>query len=301
MKVAFYPVGDINRASSRYRVYWIVEACPEFMIGNQTNWRDADVVVFQRAFTKNHQNVAVAARKAGKLVVLDISDFHFHRAKWKKMWPSVKAMASYAHVFTTSNVDDAHEIRETIAKGRPVYIIPNAQKMSSKKKQHSKVAIPTIGWLGRENTMLKTLGTIWPALSLLSAEGIRFRFLIVNDTGSTHGLVLPGNEVVGKKWKLSEVNDVVMKFDLGVCPQLRQPDGRYHKDENKAVTLWSAGVPCVSFARTKDWYGDLRKLLTDWRFRQKQGAKGIERAKEWQPASVVKQWKKMFAAELKKS
>lgn|GEM_PF-3892122 len=296
MKVCFYPVGDITRASSRYRVYWIVAEQEEFIIGDEKNWKDADVLVFQRTLHEKHYQIAKAAHEAGKLVILDITDFHQHRTRWKMM-SAIERMAKVAHCITTGNEDDAHEIRQVLNK--KCYVIPGAQKMSSLHRKHSNVPVPTVVWLGRENTMKKTLGAIWPVFVRLTQRGIRFRVLIVNDSGNTQGLVLLGNQVVGRKWKLDEVYRVVSQCDVGVCPQVKMEDGRYHKDENKAVTCWTCGVPCVSFARTKDWDGDLGKFLTDWRFRATQGRRGIERAKQWAPKAVAQKWLEVIGKELR--
>ena len=143
--------------------------------------------------------------------------------------------------------------------------------------------------------MLLTLGEIWPVLERLSREGIKFRVVVINNSGSTRGLGLPnGNEVRGKKWQLAKVDRMVCQWDLGVCPQIKQPNGRYHKEENKAVTCWRCGVPCVTFDRTKNWYGDIKRLLTDHRYRRQQGSKGPERAKAWSPQAVSEQWLKIM-------
>lgn len=298
MRVCFYPISDITRASSRYRVYWIVAERSEFIIGDDKNWKDADALVFQRTFEKRHYGIAKAAMEAGKLVILDITDFHLYRTRWKMM-PAIERMAKVARCITTGNEDDAHEIR-SVFKGKPCYVIPGAQKPSRHHRKHENVPAPTVVWVGRENTMLKTLGVIWGALTRLAQQGLRFKILVINDSGKTHGLTLgPFNPVIGKKWTLDGVDKMIAQCDVGVCPQLKLEDGRYHKDENKAVSCWSAGVPCVSFRRTKDWEGDLRRLLTDWTFRKSQGRKAIERAKEWTPDRIAKRWEQILAQELK--
>lgn len=311
MGAVFFPVGDKNRASSRYRAHNVVSASKDFSLGNKTNWKKADVLVFQRALDPRHLDFAKQARAAGQLVIFDISDFYFYRHRWKRQMGAVKKMAKLAHCITTSNEDDAADIKAIFKKR--AYVIPGAQQASKHHRKHSNVKVPTIVWLGRENTMHKTLDTIWPALERLSGGGVPFRLLLLNDTGNTHGLTLTGgpggypfisplpvrNVVVGQKWKLAEVYPIVAKCDVGVCPQVKQADGRYHKDQNKAVTCWMCGVPCVTFNITKDWHGDLYKFLTDWQFRAGQGKKAIQRAKAWLPGNVAKQWRKVMEKELR--
>jgi len=304
MRAVFYPVGNENRASSRYRVYNVVEVHKEFVLGTSENWRKADALIFQRVTTR--ANLAAEAKKKGKLIVFDCSDAYFHRHKWKRSWPAVTRMAKIAHVLTTSNKDDATLLRGVFKKR--VHVIPGAQKPSKHRRKHQNVRIPTVVWLGRENTMDKTLGTIWDTLQRLSREGIPFKVLLINDTGNTHGLILGGgfssihghfivNEVVGMKWSLGKVYPTLAQCDLGICPQLKQPNGRYHKDENKAYTCWVCGIPCVSFARTKNWYGDLKKLLTDWKLRERQGKRAITRAKEVAPSKVADTWMRVITRE----
>lgn len=296
LKTIFYPVGSEIRASSRYRVYWIVPERDNFFIGTRTNWKKADVVVFQRAISRRHRRIAEMAKAAGKLIVFDISDFYFYRHKWAAV--GVSKMAKMAHCITTANEDDAWEIRAVYKKR--CYVIPNAQKPSEYRRKHSNVPVPILAWIGRENTMLKTLGSIWPAIVRLSQERVPFRVLLINDTGSTQGLSLPFNRVSGKKWKLEEVYPTLAKCDVGLCPQVKQADGRYHKDINKAVSFWMCGVPCVTFGITKDWHGDLRKLLTNWEFRGKQGYKGLKRSSAWTPVVVAGKWEEILNGELEK-
>lgn len=294
MRVCFYPIGDKNRASSRYRVHNVVEARKDFIVGNKENWVDANALVFQRV--TNLARIAIGAKKAGKLIVFDCTDVYFHRHKWKKLWPGVKQMAGIAHVLTTSNEDDAALMR-TLFKKR-VYVILGAQKPSKHRRKHQGIAKPTIVWVGRENRMQATLVPIWPVLQRLAMSGLRFRLLLINDTGSTRGLTLPFCQVVAKKWRLDTVYREIAECDIGICPQEKQADGRYHKDENKAFTYWLCGVPCVSFRRTKDWFGDLRKLLMDHRFRQQQGPRGIKRAEAVHPKKVAGRWHGVISKEL---
>lgn len=303
MKAAFYPVGGRDRASSRYRVHWITEACSDFVVGDiddhRFNWQSCDILVFQRTVEGKYQNLARKAKKAGKLIMLDITDAYSHRHRWKKLWRGVVEMAKIAHCITTGNEDDAHMLR-AVFKKRRVYVVPGSNKQSGHRRKHAKVAIPTVGWIGRENTMLKTLGAIWPALFRLSVRGLKFRVLIINDSGNTRGLSLPFNEVVGKKWELGEVYPTLAKCDVGLCPQVKEADGRYHKDWNKALSFWTCGVPCITFGITKSWENDLYKLLADWRLREKQGGKGVVRARGWLPVKIVKRWKEIFEKEMER-
>lgn len=309
MKALFFPIGDINRASSRYRAHNIVPACKEFEMGGKRNWQNGDVLIFQRALLPRHFDFAKQGRAAGKLIIFDITDFYFYRYKWQRQMKAIKKMANLAHCITTGNKDDAWLIKSTL--GKRVYVIPNAQKPSKHRRKHQNVRIPTVVWLGRENTMDKTLGTVWGTLQRLSREGVPFKVLLINDTGNTHGLILGGgwsathghfiaNKVVGVKWSLDKVYPTVAKCDLGICPQVKQSNGRYHKDENKAYTCWVCGIPCVSFARTKSWYDDLKRLLTDWKLRERQGRRTIARAKEVAPAQVARVWMKVIKRELAK-
>jgi len=294
----FYPVGDKNRASSRYRAHWVVAAHKDFNIGNRTNWQKADVLVFQRALDSRHFDFAEQARDMGKLVIFDISDFYFYRHRWKRQMGDVKKMAKLAHCITTSNEDDAAEIKAVLKKR--AYVIPGAQKASKHHRKHSNVPVPTIVWVGRQDRMNKVLETVWPALQRLSGARIPFRLMVVNDSGMLPLIPLPFSQIVAEKWALDTIYRTIAQCDVGICPQVKQADGKYHKDGNTAVTMWMCGVPCVTFDRTKDWYGDLYKFLTDWKFRANQGKKAIQRANAWLPENVARQWQKIMTKELGK-
>lgn len=294
MKAVFFPVGDKNRASSRYRVHNVVSARKDFQADSR-DWRNANVLVFQRALERRHFDIAREGKANGKLIILDISDFYFYRHRWKRQMGAVKKMARIAHCLTASNEDDAAEI-ETVLKKR-TYVIPGAQKASKHHRKHSDVPVPTVVWIGRQERMDHVLGSIWPVFQRLSGARVPFRLMIINDLG-THGFYLPFSQIEAKRWSRGMVYPTIARCDVGVCPQVKQTDGRYHKDGNTAVTMWMCGVPCVAFNRTKDWYGDLYKFLTDWRFRASQGRKGIERAKAWLPENVAKKWQKIMQKEI---
>jgi len=292
MKVCFLPIGNTERASSRYRAHWIHPEINGFYVRKDQNWKKANALVFQRTY---HTRLARKAQKMGKLIVFDQTDFYWY---WHELGKkqAIIDMAKIAHCLTTSNEDDASDMRRLLHKR--TYVIPGAQKKSSKIRKHTDVGVPTICWIGRENRMDKTLGSVWPVIHALAAWK-RFRLLIVNDTGDTHGLTLPfGCEVLGKKWRLDTVYSVISECDIGICPQEKLPDGKYHKDCNTAVTFGMCGVPCVTSGITENWHVDLRKLLFDWRFRQRQGQKAIGWAQDYMPHEVARQWYKIIAKEL---
>lgn len=298
MRAVFFPAGDKRRASSRYRVYNIVPQREEFLLGKGGNWKDADVVVFQRTLGSRYEGQAKRMRQAGKLVVFDCSDFYFHK-RWGNM-SQVKRMARHAHFMTTSNGDDKHSIERQLKKR--CHVVPNAQPLSSHRRKHANVATPSIVWIGRVGNM-GNLEVVWPALQKLASERVPFQVVLINDDGSIGGrtLRLPrGHKVTGKKWSLDKIHRMVAQCDLGINPKAKQADGRYHKDQNISVLVWGCGIPCVTFDITKNWYGDIRRFLLDWKLRGAQGYKGIERAKRWEPSKVAGDWMKVFEKEAKR-
>ena len=296
--VVFFPAGDRTRASSRYRVYNVVDARPNFYLATKRNWKEADALVFQRALSKQHSKWAEKARGMGKLVGFDCSDFFFHGSKWGSM-NLVKRLARHAHFMTTSNEDDKHSIERKLK--RRCYVIPGAQPPSPHRRKHAKVSTPSIVWVGRVGNM-HNLEVAWPALRRLANEGIPFQVVLINDNGSTggHTLRLPrGHRVVGKKWGLGGVHKMVAQCDVGINPKVKQADGRYHKDQNISILIWSCGIPCVTFGIT-DWYGGIKRFLLDWEFRKRQGGKGIARARLYEPGRIAERWKEVIEQEMKR-
>jgi hypothetical protein len=294
MKAAFYPVGQIGRASSRYRVYNVIDASDSFIKGSEDNWVGLDALVFQR--TTHYMELARRVRKKGKLIVFDWTDVWFYKNEWEHLWEPAAEMAELAHCLTTSNQDDAEMLRETFKKH--VYVIPGAQPPSKYKRKHGNYRPPTVGWLGRENRMGEALGAIWAVLSKLPMMGTRYRLLLINDTGDTHGLTLPYTEIAGMKWDRHKVyRQLANNCDIGICPQVLQSDGKFHKDENKSWTFQLCGIPCVSFARTKDWYDDLHKLIAEPDYRKWQGKRGTDRAREVHPKRIAGYWHKILSRE----
>jgi hypothetical protein len=301
MKALFYPAGNKQRASSRYRVWWVVAERKEWHVGSLTGteWRNAQVLVFQRQQNGPAIKLAKEAKRHKKLIVYDCTDFYFHE-KWGAQ-QSVDGMARIAHILTTGNKDDAWSMRHRYKRKR-VYVVPNAQRASAypEKKKHRMVTRPRVIWFGRVGN-LGTLRSIWPHFENLARAGIPFEVLLVTDTGTTGNLKLDRRHPVrGKKWTLGGINKLIVSADVAVCPQIRQPDGRFHKDENRAVTAWMCGLPCVTFNITKNWHNDLRRFLVDWKLRARSGQKNIERAKKWEARNVAKTWERVFQEGLRR-
>jgi len=297
----FYPAGNQARASSRYRVWWIVPARKDWKVSSlgDSEWENAQVLVFQRQQNGPAVKLAKAAKAHGKLVVYDCTDFHFHK-KWGTQ-KSVDAMARIAHVLTTGNQDDVLAMRRRY-KGKRVVLVPNAQKSSAypKKKKHRQVSRPRVIWFGRVGNMA-ALKSIWGHFQNLARAGIPFEVLLVNDTGTTGGLTLGRRHPVrAKKWSLGGINDMIVSADVAVNPQLKQADGRYHKDQNKSVTAWICGLPCVTFDITKNWHNDLRRFLVDWKLRARSGQKNIQRAKKWEVGKIARVWEDVFQEGLRR-
>ena len=301
MKVVFYPAGNSTRASSRYRVWWVVPTHKEWVVGtlNGTEWRSAQVLVFQRQQNGPAVKLAKEAKAHGKLIVYDCTDYYFHK-KWGTQ-RSVDTMARIAHVLTTGNADDVWLMKRRY-KNKPVYLVPNAQRsdLYKKKKKHSRVSRPRIIWFGRIGN-IGTLRSIWGHFENLARAGVPFEVLLVNDTGSKAGLTLGRRHpVIAAKWTLGGINDLIVSADVAVNPQIKQPNGRYHKDQNKSVTAWMCGLPCVTFDISKNWHDDLRRFLVDWKLRARSGKKNIQRAKQWEAANVAKTWEKVFQEGLRR-
>ena len=76
MKVMFYPAGNQARASSRYRVWWIVPARKDWKVSSlgDSEWENAQVLVFQRQQNGPAVKLAKAAKAHGKLVVFLFGD-----------------------------------------------------------------------------------------------------------------------------------------------------------------------------------------------------------------------------------
>lgn len=285
---AFFAVGNIDRASSRYRVHYILPERENFIRASAGGWKKANVVVFQRAVDKRYRKIAEAAKAQGKRVVFDCSDYFFYR-KWGM--GGVRGMAKRADFMTTSNGDDRRLIEHDLKK--KCFVVPNAQRPSNHIRKHTNIRQPIVVWVGRVGNM-HTLGEVWPALTRLAEERVPFQVLLINDTGTTAKYSLPGIPVKGAKWNRDKVDRMLARCDLGINPQVRQSDGRYHKDNNKGVTMWRCGLPCICFNITKDWYGDIKRMLLDWRLRVRQGAKGVRRAREWEPQVIANKWEEVL-------
>ena len=294
MKAVFYPVGGRKVASSRCRAWLLCDRREEFFIGRGPgSWRKADAVVVQKRCDTEARRILQRARRAGGFVVLDWTDVYL--AAGAGLGARIASLAQHAHALTCSNPDDMKLLAGLT--GRTVAVIRNCQDMTAYplKKVHRPRRKPVVVWCGHSNNK-DALKVMWPALRSLAAEGVRFEVLLIsNDSGIGRGLHIDEKHPVWfQKWKLKEVNAVMLRGDVAVNPQTRKGDGRWHKDRNKTVTAWACGLPCVDFKTAGTdhgrWRGQLRKLLADHELRAERGKRGIVRARYWGVAPVSEVW-----------
>lgn len=126
MKVSFLPAGDRNTASSRIRVYTLIEALqaqgvaalPQFDAG-------ADVFVFQKKVTPELLELAARLKAAGKPVVYDIDDLPPAQDYWAPP-PLLRAMLDLAGLVTTDTQGHINLLRRDFAIAAPIALVPDS-------------------------------------------------------------------------------------------------------------------------------------------------------------------------------
>ena len=292
MRIVAYPLGDIDMASSRYRVYWPTEELGgrKFAVASgEENWKQSTIVFFQRTCSAQHVDMAKRAANTGKFVVYDCTDFYWRTVGVDKLLSEhERAMIRQAHLLTCCNEDDAWLLNRTFNK--PVRVLPNMQKLSLyvKCKSYKETPSPVLIWMGYGHN-IRTLKSIWRNLRELCDEGIKFSLLLINGDGVAPALDFP-RPIKAMAWSRKDLGDLLTSGDVLANPQVKCDYGRYYKDNNKTVTARAHGLAVASFDEVDNWTHELRVLLTDFDYRHSEGEYGRILAKGYDVSILAPKW-----------
>lgn len=298
MKIAFVPFSvrcpqHKNTGSIRIRVHWIIKHLENAVIANDPReTEDADVVIFQKAYGPIINLKALRLKSKGKIIVFDLCD------------PEWYMLADPSHVFEMMNL--AHQIvvptekmKELVEQktSTPVCVIEDSMDLdyhNKFKQDHSEKEIPTLVWFGNRGTF-KAFKSYIPELEEVYRQ-VKFKVKIISDNETIKEdfeMKIPFEFV---EWKLETVNEEIMKCDVAINPKLDDVMD-YPKSNNKTLTAWACGLPCVevwAWTETKKWKLHLIELLSNWETRKREGKIGRTKIEEeYDSRMAAKKWEKL--------
>ncbi len=264
-RVLFSLCGDLNKASSRVRGFWIAEALEQLGVHCTLRWKHTkpdlvrfalevhrhDAVIFQKTYSRYHRWLMVLANLLGKKTYLDLDDAP-SRVNSPATLKNVEAMMHMAEGVFVGNqnlFDYAGQHQSN------VHLIPSGIKLNNYQarksiREHESVCL---GWIGNGAHYKKDLIDILESpLRKLAAEK-RICFKLVGACGvqalyDTFGTI-PGLEidfVDEVKWSdPGAVSRATREFDIGLYPLLPN-DFNIHKCGFKALEYMATGIPVVS-------------------------------------------------------
>lgn len=294
----FLLIGDINRASSRYRVY---QYLPYFRkVNPDVVWsaresdelvkkaRKADFVFIQKCFFT--PRFLQTLRGVGVPLVYDFDDAVFignHFApKVDEKSGHFKRFRTILHHCDLVLAGNAY-LGEVAGKYHPrVKVIPTAVDVSgypSKKVRPS--GRPCIGWIGHSSNQ-PYLDLLRQPLARLRAAYPTLTFRVISDGPWSAG----GIQAEFRRWNLHYLREL-QKLDIGVMPLFNDPYAK-GKCAYKALQYMASGIPVVLspvgmnrevvneghtgfFAATpEEWFAKLLRLLTSADLRYRVGQAG---------------------------
>ena len=299
--ILFILAGDLLKASSRVRGYWIAEELEKFGFKCTLVWKENksqivflafnipfnDVIVFQKTYSRYHKWLLYWAKLFGKRVYMDIDDYPSRNNSSLTLANFSAMVKSSDGVWCGSSNLISYVSKIQDGKG---ILIPTSIKLTNytlNKVVKGKRDRVVLGWIGNgqhyKDDLIQILGPVLPVI----AKEVPLKFKVVGacgvqelyDTFSS----IPELEIEfidAIEWdKPSAVKDAMADFDLGLYPLLENQFNEY-KCGFKALEYMAEGIPVIAsriganreiithdinglLADNNDWVGALRSLITN--------------------------------------
>lgn len=301
MRICFLPIGDIARASSRIRVFQIVDELRNlnYDCDIERDPINANIVVFQRRYSRG--DFDMAGRCKGK-VIFDQTDADWVKNEYNE--DCILKMADISDVVTVASTEQSNWFK---LKGFDVVVIPCGFDFNSLPKVEKEKKI-TLCWTGSSKNE-KYLEMLVNPLNKLKRE-FDFNLKLVCDINSKYFPKFDFNpEMV--QWNIDTDLKEVAKCHIGLSPLFKNDDWCRYKPSTKVIIYMALGLatvasPIPSYKEVidsangvlakdeRDWYSCLRMLIEDESMRNFFVECGFRTALRFGNNEVVKQWANLF-------
>lgn len=294
-RVLMIPTGPPTWNTPRLRCYWVAEAWDEAEVwdGRGESWEQilegVEILMMQQKFWRPELEQGFAtARKKGIPILWDTCDpIWWWSAEGRKM-------AEEADFIVASTDGLANLARAELNK--PAICIPDRHKISAYAvKEHRETDCSVLLWHGWRASHA-SLWNCSAELARLAAMGLRFKVMIVDDTGEivpeafTQWNWAQRIEVELVKWEYPDFFEKqIVMGDIGLCPPYPGVWNKY-KSTNKRDAFWVAGIPTTDGTDINQ----LIQLIQNWQLRRELGKRCREIAvRDFAIEKSVEEWKRL--------
>lgn len=339
INVMFSLCGDVNKASSRVRGFWIAKGLEQCGVKCTLRWENSkwaylklgfempwyDVVIFQKTYSRYHRWLMELANWLGKYTYLDLDDSP-SRTHSEKTLENIESMMHSANgVFAGSpallNYASIHQAK--------TYLVPSGidlehYPVACAKSDSHKICL---GWIGNGAHYARDLIDILTEPLKILAKRHTLKFKLVGACGvqelyDVFGAIesIEIDFVDQIEWSNPQVvSKAIKEFDIGLYPLLANDFNRY-KCGFKALEYMASGIPVVSspvavnaeivshendglLADSRDeWINAIEQLIEDFNLRQDMGRAGRRKVEEFFDVAIIsKQIKSILVSNLKAS
>jgi hypothetical protein len=282
INIFFRPIGNLNTASSRLRVWNIQPFIEKSVVGIADEYRKGDTLVIQKVPDINELR---KAKSQGAKVIYDIDDCYWKENHVFENWKDYLQMIKECDLLTV----DTNEKKEMLKNIKEAVVIPDS-----------------LDWDGiTRETELKNGIACWTSYGNNAGylDGIKIPYKLKLITTPDYKNYFSGNcEFI--EWDLETVDKNIRESELMV---IRLPDNDFAncKGMHKLIKSWANGVPCYTspmpdYVRAMKEAGVGEKYLV----KNKEDWKNIkvvdfdERCRKYalkyEAKEIAKQWKKLF-------
>ena len=288
-RVLFIALGGRRQASSRIRAWQVVDAwgvgaeCTQWN-GSMPDCSNYDVIVVQKLHPQPQHNWCANLalqladlRRAGKYLIWDLCDAIW----WWRPEVEFHTIASCFDDIVVSNAGLQDTLLEDL--GYRSTLIIDRLPFQSRFKQHRSVEVPKLVWYGYASNRAMNLNGVLFVLERLLRNNVPFVFRVIDDgeMQTTKNLALDAS-MEHIPWDMATVEDRILECDVALIPPYpglwgRVKESDHHRGHKAATAAW-LGLPVCDGEN----YQYIKRLLTDWMFRTKEG----QEARKWASESM---------------
>lgn len=292
MKIGFVVLQNVVKdivASTRIRVYWPAQYDPDFIVTEEFSLlRQCDVVVFQTRIDNPDVERAKKLKALGSKIIFDFTDPH-----WLKEYdpqaihPVFNKIVDVADMITLSTEELQRTFTEAFPEAKTAVILDKIDlSIYNKTKVHRNSEEHIITWHGSYGN-ISSLELARSDLERLGLEH-KIKLICVYDRTTEFKVHSFNNiELEIREWSNQEVIDSLLQADVSINPKYIN-HWKSYKSDNKTVTAWALGIPCVE----DDFYKYIKVLLSNPNLRNQEGLvrrKIVER--NYNVRETARQWK----------
>jgi hypothetical protein len=282
-------------ASERIRVDWIVKQLKDARKVDSLDEITAedDIVVLQKVYGAGINPNIAKMKRDGKKIVLDICD-----PDWQSpnLLPYVIEIVLLSDAITVPSPGMQDLIVENFGiDPKKIWVIEDMMDLDyhNSFKIHSEIPtgeIPRLVWFGNSGT-IGALAHYIPDLEELY-DRIKFELVLI----SNQGTILPATKIPLDYylWNLETVNMIIMECDVAINPKIV---GEEYKSNNKTLTAWACGLPCIEVWPWSEpiWKLRLQSYLESQAQRKLEGQDARKHIERWyNTKQSAKEWEKLF-------